>query len=128
MNVMDPSHTNTPKLKSKFDTALQYASDVHRRQIREGSHVPYVAHLLGVTARSILADYRHVGDKVWKRFTGRKQGTLWYYRELVKAFREVGPHLMAEELGRVVTQLERLAARRPAQRRSPPRRPAGQDQ
>ncbi len=39
----------------------------------------------------------------------------------VKAFREVGPHLMAEELGRVVTQLERLAARRAAQRRSPPR-------
>ncbi len=208
---MDPSHTHTPKLKSRFDAALQYASDVHRRQIRGGSHVPYVAHLLGVAAlvleeggdedeaiaallhdavedqggrrrladirrrfgervariveacsdshtipkppwrerkekylarirhepadvrrvsladklynaRSILADYRHVGDTVWKRFTGGKQGTLWYYRELVKAFREVGPHLMAEELGRVVTQLERLAARRSAPRRSQGRR------
>jgi len=59
---------------------------------------------------------------VWKRFTGRKQGTLWYYRELVKAFREVGPHLMAEELGQVVTQLERLASRQPAKRRASPRR------
>jgi len=56
-----------------------------------------------------------------RKRTGRKAGTLWYYRELVKVFREVGPHLMAKELGRVVTQLERLAARRPAQRRSPPR-------
>ena len=58
---------------------------------------------------------------MWKRFTGRKQGTLWYYRELVKAFREVGPHLMAEELARVVTQLERLARRRPAKRQDSPR-------
>jgi hypothetical protein len=40
---MDPSHTNKPKLKSRFDKALKYASDVHRTQIREGGKVPYVA-------------------------------------------------------------------------------------
>lgn len=216
---MDPNYTKRPKLKSRFDRALRYASDVHRTQIREGSNVPYVAHLLGVAAlvleeggdedqaiaallhdavedqggrrrladirrrfgkrvariveacsdsdtipkppwrerkerylarirhepadvrrvsladklynaRSILTDYRRVREKIWKRFTGRKAGTLWYYRELVKAFREVGPHLMAEELGRVVTQLERLASRRPAKRQSSPRRrrSAGQDE
>ncbi len=73
-------------------------------------------------ARSILADYRRVGEKIWKRFTGRKAGTLWYYRELVKTFRETGPHFMAKELGRVVTELERLASGRPAKRRASPRR------
>ena len=47
---MDPSHTSKPKLTSRFDEALQYASDLHRTQIREGSKVPYIAHLLGVAA------------------------------------------------------------------------------
>ena len=29
-------------------------------------------------ARSILADYRVVGESLWKRLTGVKEGTLWY--------------------------------------------------
>ncbi len=38
------------KLTHKFDEALQYASDLHRDQPRKGTKIPYVAHLLGVTA------------------------------------------------------------------------------
>ncbi len=37
-------------------------------------------------------------------------GTLWYYRALVQTYREVGPCFMVEELDRVVSELERLAA------------------
>lgn len=63
-------------------------------------------------ARAILRDYRQHGEAVWHRFTGRKVGTLRYYRALVRAFsrvpfeRAAGNELVAE-LDRVVTALER---------------------
>jgi GTP pyrophosphokinase len=61
-------------------------------------------------ARSILQDYRAIGEEVWDRFKGRKTGTLWYYRALVEAFRPTGvnPGLFAE-LERTVTAIEQLA-------------------
>src|SRR5438309_5845199 len=31
-----------------FDKALEFAVNTHRRDVRKGSNVPYVAHLLGV--------------------------------------------------------------------------------
>jgi (p)ppGpp synthase/HD superfamily hydrolase len=37
-----------PKLTARFDDALQYASHLHRWQMRKGTDVPYLAHLLGV--------------------------------------------------------------------------------
>lgn len=166
-------------LTERFDGALAYASALHRAQIRKGSNIPYVAHLLGVAALAleagadedqaiaallhdavedqgglprlaeisekfgsrvadivmhctdsheepkpewrvrkeaymaslahkpkdsllvsladkthnigaIHADYCQVGDAVWARFTGGKDGTLWYYEALAAAF---GTHL-----------------------------------
>ena len=41
-------------------------------------------------AGSILRDLRNEGDSVWSRFTGGKDGSLWYYRALVEAFRARG--------------------------------------
>ena len=61
-------------------------------------------------ARSILFDYRQVGEEVWGRFKGGKEGTLWYYRSLVMAFNEAGGNPLVEELDRIVTELERLVA------------------
>lgn len=60
-------------------------------------------------ARSILEDYREVGDEVWKRFKGGKEGSLWYYRALVEVFRGSKPTKLTEALDRVVTELEWLA-------------------
>lgn len=40
---------------SKFDEALRLAHDLHRKQVRKGSGVPYVHHLLGVA--SIVGEY-----------------------------------------------------------------------
>jgi (p)ppGpp synthase/HD superfamily hydrolase len=37
-------------LTARFEDALQYAARAHAGQLRKGSTVPYVAHLLGVTA------------------------------------------------------------------------------
>jgi hypothetical protein len=29
-------------------------------------------------------DYRDIGDELWNRFNGGREGTLWYYEELAK--------------------------------------------
>ena len=37
-------------LTNRFEQALVYASRLHNKQIRKGSNVPYISHLLSVTA------------------------------------------------------------------------------
>jgi GTP pyrophosphokinase len=66
-------------------------------------------------ARTILADYRALGESLWSRFNGGREGTLWYYRALVGVLRDTGPAQVVEasiieELDRVVSELERLAS------------------
>jgi GTP pyrophosphokinase len=184
----------------RFEDALVYAHQLHARQKRKGTHIPYIAHLLAVTAtvienggtedeaiaallhdavedqggaktrgeirqrfgenvaiivdgltdtdqtpkppwrkrkedyiahlghaspavilvsladklhnaQSILRDYRLVGEKVWERFNGGKDGTLWYYHALVEAFRARGQFtLLVDELDQAVREMERLAS------------------
>jgi GTP pyrophosphokinase len=61
-------------------------------------------------AGSILRDLRNEGESVWSRFTGGRDGSLWYYRALVEAFRARGQFAtMVDELERVVSEMERLA-------------------
>ena len=61
--------------------------------------------------RETLYEVRVHGDSVFDRFAGKKEGTLWYYRSLVKEFRRAGSNALIEELDRVVTELERVATR-----------------
>ena len=63
-------------------------------------------------ARAILADYRVHGEALWKRFKGGRDGTLWYYRSLVQAFRRHGVSPLVAELTRVVAEVDELAAAR----------------
>ncbi|HEV2093961.1 MAG TPA: HD domain-containing protein [Rubrobacter sp.] len=58
-------------------------------------------------ARSVLADYRTVGEGLWDRFNGGRDGTLWYYRAVADALAGDGP--VADELDRVVAKLKALA-------------------
>jgi (p)ppGpp synthase/HD superfamily hydrolase len=184
------------KLFSRFRDALVYAAELHAAQMRKASNIPYIAHLLGVTAialehgadedeaiaallhdavedqggqptaeeirrrfgdrvveivlgctdadtipkppwrerketyiahiehaspsvwlvaaadklnnaRSVLSDYRRLGETIWPRFNGGKEGTLWYYRTLADKLRDKAPAALAEELERVVSDLER---------------------
>lgn len=186
------------KLSNKFQEALQYAAKIHNEQLRKGTEVPYVSHLLGVAsialeyganedeaigallhdagedcggeerirdiekkfgekvaaivwgctdtvenpkpdwqtrkekyiasvatksksvrlvsaadklhnARSILRDYLLLDEELWSRFTGGKDGTLWYYRELVRAFKKAGDGPLIDELDRVVSEIEQLS-------------------
>jgi GTP pyrophosphokinase len=185
-------------LTTRFNDALQFAAGLHAQQVRKGSEVPYLAHLMSVAslalengagedeaiaallhdaiedqggaptreeirrrfgdtvtaivdgctdtevlpkppwrarkeayiahlagaspsvrlvsscdklhnARSLLADFRQLGDALWSRFTGKKDGTLWYYRALIDAYRRAGGTPLVDELDRVVSELERLA-------------------
>lgn len=187
-----------PLHSPKFAEALLFATQLHARQIRKGSQVPYISHLLAVTAlvlqdggdeteaiaallhdavedqggmdtlaeikarfgeavaeivlacsdttmipkppwrdrkmaylqhledappevlrisladklhnaRSILRDLRIQGDAIWDKFNGGKDGTLWYYRSLYRFFSEGCPGFMAEELGRVLADIEEIA-------------------
>lgn len=61
-------------------------------------------------ARAVLSDFRRHGDAVWERFNGGRDGTLWYYRQLVPIFRAAGLGFLVEELDRTVSELERLAS------------------
>ena len=61
-------------------------------------------------ANSILADYRRLGESLWARFNGGRDGTLWYYRAMVEALAVNGPPELVDELSRTVRQLESLAA------------------
>jgi (p)ppGpp synthase/HD superfamily hydrolase len=60
-------------------------------------------------ARTVLSDYRTLGENLWYRFNGGKEGTLWYYRATVDGLRKEDDSLVVDELDRVVTELERLA-------------------
>src|SRR2546425_552129 len=92
------------QLTPRFTRAVGYAARLHAKQKRKGTERPYIA-------REILADYRQVGEAVWNRFTGGKDGMLWYYRALVEAFRAAGSNALVEEFDRVVTELECLAGK-----------------
>lgn len=195
---MDLPPTETPELGDRFEKALVYATQLHARQIRKGSGIPYISHLLSVAAlvledggdedeaiaallhdaiedrggeptrmeilkqfgdrvtriidgctdattvpkppwqerkqqylqklvsaapevlrvsiadklhnaRSILADYQQVGDRVWQRFRGGKDGTLWYYQSLIQVYRKVSNSPMVDELARIIAKLEQLS-------------------
>jgi (p)ppGpp synthase/HD superfamily hydrolase len=158
-------------LSTNFDRALQLAHDLHRRQPRKSTEVPYIAHLLAVTAmvlenggdedtaiaallhdavedqggpptldrirrkeqylealphksteallvafgdkihncRSIVRDLRRDGAAVWKRFEGRRDGTLWYYRELLEKFPREPYASLYDEFAAIVHALNEVA-------------------
>ena len=63
-------------------------------------------------ARSILADLRAEGPRVFLRFQrdeptleGKRASVLWYYRSLVAEFRSRGPERLAGELERTLAEI-----------------------
>jgi (p)ppGpp synthase/HD superfamily hydrolase len=59
--------------------------------------------------RSILSDYREVGEFVWERFNGGREGTLWYYRALLDEFLRDPPNRITRDFDLAVRELESLA-------------------
>jgi GTP pyrophosphokinase len=60
--------------------------------------------------RSILSDYREIGESVWSRFNGGREGTLWYYRTLRDEFLRERPNRITRDLQLAVNELDSLAA------------------
>ncbi|HEY3973331.1 MAG TPA: HD domain-containing protein [Candidatus Sulfotelmatobacter sp.] len=59
--------------------------------------------------RSILSDYRALGESVWSRFKGGREGTLWYYRTLRDIFLEHPRNRITRDLELAVNELDSLA-------------------
>lgn len=178
-------------LTTRFDDALRYAHDLHRDQTRKGTPIPYVSHLMTVSAlviehggnedqaigallhdaaedqggaetleeirrrfgdavaeivhdctdawvepkpdwrrrkedylaklpmkpaqsllvsladkvhnaEAILFDYRALGDALWSRFNGGRDGTRWYYQSLAGVFVESLPGRLSDRLSKAV--------------------------
>jgi hypothetical protein len=58
--------------------------------------------------RSILSDHRSVGETIWQRFNGGRDGSLWYYRALLDEFRSK-PNRLIREFELATEELEARA-------------------
>jgi hypothetical protein len=58
--------------------------------------------------RNILADYRQVGEDLWDRFNATGDDEVWFYRSVISALREAGPNPIADEMQKMLDQLEGL--------------------
>lgn len=88
----------------------------------------YIAHLKSADAgtrlvsaadklnnvRSILSDYRALGESIWSRFSGSREGTLWYYRSLRDEFLRHPPNRITRDLELAVNELDGLTAQQPS--------------
>jgi len=59
--------------------------------------------------RSLVEDYRDLGEELWQRFSGGRQGTLWYYRAVAEALADASCQRLVRDLVRTVDELERMA-------------------
>ncbi len=96
--------------KTKYIEHLREHSDEETRIVSLADKVH--------NSRTILLDYIEQGDSVFLRFRARKDGTMWYYRTLVDAFRHAeqkrpitqfarGHERLLRELDRLVEKLEK---------------------
>ncbi|MFC4595533.1 HD domain-containing protein [Sphingobium tyrosinilyticum] len=60
-------------------------------------------------AGAILADLMVHGQKLWSRFNGGREGTLWYYDALAIEFAQHLPGHDASRFARLVEEMHRLA-------------------
>jgi (p)ppGpp synthase/HD superfamily hydrolase len=80
-----------------------------RRLKKEGSDTRLVSAADKLNnLRSILSDYREIGESVWSRFNGGRDGTVWYYRTLLDEFMRDKPNRITRDLDLAVNELEAL--------------------
>ena len=71
--------------------------------------------------RTVTADYRQEGESIWKRFSGGRDGTLWYYRALNDEFQRRKGNAITRELAVAMQELEKVTGAKPS--RTPQKRP-----
>jgi len=80
------------------------------RQADAGTRLVSAADKLN-NVRSILSDYRAVGESIWIRFNGGREGTLWYYRALLDEFLRHKLNRTTRDFELAVNELETLVAK-----------------
>ena len=100
----DTDEVPKPPWQARKDAYIRHLADV-----REDALIVSMADKLH-NVRSITTEFGAVGEAVWDRFTGAKEGTLWYYRALVEAFRNRVSGALMGELDAAVIALEASAA------------------
>ena len=63
--------------------------------------------------RSLVIEYRRVGEQLWDRFTADRDQSLWYYESLLQVFERAGSArcaVLVDELDRSLEQLKALIA------------------
>jgi (p)ppGpp synthase/HD superfamily hydrolase len=84
----------------------------HLRKADSGTRLVSAADKLN-NVRSILCDYRAIGESVWSRFNGGREGTLWYYRTLRDIFLRYPRNRITQDLELAVHELDSLAGKEP---------------
>jgi (p)ppGpp synthase/HD superfamily hydrolase len=79
----------------------------HLKQADADTHLVSAADKLN-NVRSILSDYREIGESIWSRFNGGREGTLWYYRTLRDEFLRHKPNRITHDFEIAVGELEEL--------------------
>lgn len=95
----DSDSTPKPPWRERKETYIR-----HLKTADADTHLVSAADKLN-NVRSILSDYRELGDGIWERFNGGREGTLWYYRSLLEEFRRQ-PNRLVREFELAVTELE----------------------
>jgi (p)ppGpp synthase/HD superfamily hydrolase len=92
----------------------QVRKDRYLEHVRSGGVSPELL-LVSVAdkvdnAGAIVRDLKKVGDSVWARFKAGKEKQLWYYRELVSAYRAAGvQNTLLQRLDDLVKEMQELA-------------------
>jgi (p)ppGpp synthase/HD superfamily hydrolase len=94
--------------RERKDTYLQ-----HLKSADEETRLVSAADKLN-NLRSILSDYREVGEVIWERFKGGREGTLWYYRALLEEFQRGKPNRLIRDFELLVLELEAKAKKKRA--------------
>ena len=61
--------------------------------------------------RSLVVEYRSVGEALWQRFSASRDQSLWYYASLLRVFEEVHSTrraVLVRELATAIQELQRL--------------------
>jgi (p)ppGpp synthase/HD superfamily hydrolase len=103
------------------DTLVEDASDKEPWEKRKADYIerlrdePADVKLISAAdklynARTMLDEYRTVGEQVWERFKRGRREQLWYFHEVVRIFKSSGRNRIVDELERVVAELERATS------------------
>lgn len=85
-----------------------YLEHLQEEASDEALHVSLADKLHNV--RTIVVDYRDLGEALWERFNAERDEVLAYYRELAAIFSRRMPGALATELSVTVAELEGLVA------------------